>query len=303
MTNPDSVLVRVPATTANLGPGFDCLGLTLDIWNEVEILVVKDGLKFEIEGEGKGIIPLDESNLIYQSFIHLAKNFNKPIPDGLVIRSKNAIPVSSGLGSSAAAITAGILAARELLGLIINDHELIQQGTKIEGHADNLSACLLGGLTVTSFTDNFFRCNRYTPKSFPVLVALPEIKLSTSQSRAVLPTSVSLESAIFNISHTALLVCALSEGKNNELGTLMQDKLHQSFRLPHISGAADALQAAQNAGAMAAVLSGAGPGLIAFHDGDARPIKQAMEAAFKAVNVNVRFFYTHSINVGAQITH
>ncbi len=299
MTEFNPVYVRVPATTANLGPGFDCLGLALDIWNEVRFTPVDKGYTVEIEGEGTGKLAADRSNLIFQAAEKLFELEGVAFPQGLSLRCQNAIPISSGLGSSASAIVAGLLGAKRMLNSAISKSDLLALAADFEGHADNAAACLLGGLVVTLRTESSWIAEKVPMQFLHAVIVLPNISLSTHQARAALPASISHACAVANISRTALLVNALRDGRRDLFRTAMQDCLHQPYRLNLMPGAAEALQAAYDAGAFGAALSGAGPSLIAFADEYLDEIGQAMQSAYSTQGIDSRIFSSYSTNLGA----
>jgi len=295
-----SVTVRVPASTANLGPGFDCLGLALDIWNEVSFQVGGQGYLIQIEGEGAGKLPLDRSNLILRAADSLYKKAGAPFPSGIQLCCRNTIPVSSGLGSSSSAVIAGLLAAKKLLHSDISNPELLDLAADFEGHADNVAACLLGGLVTVLHTDNGWIAEKIPMQPVKAVIVLPEIQLSTSQARALLPDTVSRQDALANVSRTALLVHALRAGRMDLLAQAMQDRLHQPYRLKLMPGAENGLQAAYAAGASGAALSGAGPSLIAFAQNNLAEIGSAIQQEFTKENIPSKIFQTVSINNGAE---
>jgi homoserine kinase len=299
MVKQSSVTVRVPASTANLGPGFDCLGMALDIWNEVQFQISDEDVVIEIEGEGVSKLPRDRSNLIYQAFTRLYEKAGIPIPEGVVIKCKNYIPTSSGLGSSASAVIAGLLAARQLSGAKISDNDLLSLAVEFEGHADNAAACLWGGLVIVIQNVDDWLVEKVQVKPIKVVIALPEINLSTRQARALLPDSVRRQDAIFNIGHTALLIHALKDGKTELLAAAMQDRLHQPYRLKKYPGVEEAMRLALHAGAFSAALSGAGPSLIAFTNDFQEKIGKVMLESFTSKNIPARIFSTQTITKSA----
>ena len=301
MAKPKSVLVRVPATTANLGPGFDCLGLALDIWNEIEFSILGDSLHIKIEGEGSHTLPRDSANLIFQCMQILASIAMRSLPEGILIKCKNNIPVSSGLGSSSSAIICGLLGAKALLDLNISDHELLKTALSFEEHADNISACLYGGLTITAFSAGELVVKKLAIKPLRAVIALPNVNLSTSQARAVLSDSVTMKDAIFNIGRTALLINSLQEGNYEYLKLAMQDSIHQPYRLSLIPGAEAAIFSALEAKALGAALSGAGPSVIAFVEKEDQNMAELMLQSFKNANMPARLLTTTSTNQGAQV--
>lgn len=301
MTEPLSATVRVPASAANLGPGFDCLGLALDIWNEVSLRVNGSGVSILIEGEGVEELPGDNSNLILQAAMRLYEKEGAPFPSGIEVDCHNHIPVSSGLGSSSAAVIAGLLGARKLLNSNISEKDLLALAVEFEGHADNVAACLLGGLVITSPSGQGWIAEKIPVQPLQLVVVLPQVSLSTRQARAALPQTVAYRDAVSNLASTALLVHALREGRKDLLNTAMQDSLHQPYRLKLIPGAQQAIQAAYDAGAYGAALSGAGPSLFAFGEGNLQKIGQAMQDVFSAKDLESRVFLTSSTNTGASV--
>lgn len=300
MVESKSMKIRVPATTANLGPGFDCLGLALDIWNETNFDLIGDTLSIHISGEGAKVLPTDDENLIFKCFRELAERSNIDIPSGLVIRCCNKIPISSGLGSSSAAVISGLLACRALLEINISDHDLLKIGYEFEGHLDNITACLYGGFSISTFFNEEIITKLFSIDQQPVVIVLPELSFSTKDARQILPKKVRLSDAVFNISHTALLTHALCEGDMHLLKKSMEDRLHQNDRIKLIPGAANAIKAAQIAGAIGAVLSGAGPGIIAFSDDrHLKNIARVMVEAFRDQGLQARTFFTTTTNIGA----
>jgi homoserine kinase len=297
-----SVIVRVPASTANLGPGFDCLGLALDIWNEIEFSLSGDSLQINIEGEGSGSLPRDESNLIFQSMKTLANNFSIPLPEGIHLTSKNKIPVASGLGSSSAAVIAGLLGAKALFDLQINDNDLLKIGLSFEGHADNISACLFGGLSIAVISNAELIVKKMEISPLKVLIVLPAFGISTHQARAILPASFSMEDTKYNIGRTALLINAFHENDFEFMEIAMRDRLHQPYRFKIIPGTESVIETAFNNGAFGAALSGAGPAVIAFFEEGKTKIGEAMLKAFNTEGLKARLFSTVTTNQGAQVS-
>jgi homoserine kinase len=257
-------LIRVPATTANLGPGFDCLGLALDLWNDVEISSEGQGLSIEIKGVGSDQLPRDSTNAVFSSMKKFADYHEKDLPKNLKIVCKNHIPLGSGLGSSSAAAVAGILAATAILGLPTDLESQLKIATQIEGHPDNVAPCILGGLTATILENDQVIARNLPVSSLNLVLVHPHFLFPTQVARAALPKQISYSDAIFNISHSILVIEALRNGDMDLLRIAMRDKLHQPYRLPLIPGASAAIQAAAEAGAVVTILSGAGPSLLSF---------------------------------------
>ena len=295
------VRVRVPATSANLGPGFDCLGLALDLWNEAEFTLEGEGLRLRCDGEGRDI-PTDERNLIVQGMRFFCDTRGLPFPHGVKIDCHNHIPVSSGLGSSAAAVIMGLLGAAALLDVPLETGDALALGARMEGHADNASAALLGGLVmVAAGKGGAWLARRIQIPERQVAVVLPEVTLPTHAARAALPTEIAMQDVTYNLGRAILVVEALRTGDLDLLSQAMDDRLHLPYRLPLIPGAECALDAARQAGASAVTLSGAGPSLIAFTAGDPSRAAEAMSEAFKQAGVPSRTFLLKTSPAGASI--
>jgi homoserine kinase len=193
--------VRVPATCANLGPGFDCLALAIDLWNEVLLFIEGDHLKVEIEGEGASRLPLNENNLIVRAMQAYARRHAKPLPAGMRLACKNQIPLGSGLGSSAAAAVAGILCATALLGLPDDKMDQLACAAEMESHGDNAAACLLGGLTAYMKDGNQVIARRLPIAPLTLVVITPAFRFPTRQARAALPRRILHSAAADNLAH------------------------------------------------------------------------------------------------------
>lgn len=295
-----TVRVRVPATSANLGPGFDCLGLALDWWNEAEFTPEGEDKRVEVRGEGAGKLPAGRDNLVAAAALLLFERAGVAAPRGLHIRCDNAIPLGSGLGSSAAAVLTGLLGANRLAGEPFSLEQVLALATELEGHPDNVAPALWGGLTAAVKTADGVIYRRIAVPALALAVATPQFDLPTRVARAVLPAQVPLADAVFNLGCATLLVEALRGGDLDLLAQVMDDRLHQPYRLPLIPGAEAARRAALEAGAVACVLSGAGPSLLAIARSDPRPIAEAMRVAFQAAGLGARAFTPSISPVGAQ---
>ncbi|MEX1248037.1 MAG: homoserine kinase [Anaerolineales bacterium] len=295
------ITVRVPASTANLGPAFDCLGLALDLWNETQIEFEGKKLFIEIKGEEVSAIPGDESNLTVRAFLRIHEELGERASSGLHILCAQNIPINGGLGSSAAAIASGLLAANALLGNPMSLETLLQLGAAMEGHADNLAAVLFGGLVLVTEENGRYRAQKLECAQLRAVVVAPDIELRTPESRRALPPKVLMANAVFNIGRSLQVAEALRSGDIAALSVAMQDKLHQPYRLPLIPGAAEAIHAAQQAGAAAAV-SGAGPSIIAFvEEGREKAITEVLRAPFAERGVKTRHYLLSSTPAGASI--
>ncbi len=300
-----SVHVSVPATTANLGPGFDALGLALGLWNEAEFTSRADGrIIVKAQGEGAGSLPTDQHNAIAAAALTVFSQAGQ-VPPGMQINCLNRIPLGSGLGSSAAAVLTGMLGANALLGSPFNSDQILAWAIQAEGHPDNVAPALLGGLVVSITEGERVLAHKLTPRAdrpaMFITLILPEIDFPTHQARAALPSQVAHKAAVFNIGRAVLTCEALLTGNLDLLGVAMEDQLHQPFRLPLIPGAQAALAIARQAGACAAALSGAGPSLVAFLAKENPAIGQSMAGAFQAAGVSARIFHLRPSEAGAQV--
>ncbi|NLW16305.1 MAG: homoserine kinase [Firmicutes bacterium] len=294
--------VVVPATTANLGPGFDCLGLALTLYNT---LVVRPAASRQlvVEGAGAGILAEDETNLVWRAACHLWRRVGHPEPT-LALYMHNAIPLSRGLGSSSAAIVAGLLLANWVAGEPLGQSELVALATELEGHPDNVAPALLGGLVVSALDDSRVLTARFPwPTELQLVVAVPEFELATQQARQALPATVAHGDAVFNASRVALLLAALRSGDLDLLRQAADDRLHQPYRLPLIPGAAEAREGAERAGALATVISGAGPTLLALVGPEQDPavVGEAMRAGFAQAGVVSHYLVLQPDLQGARI--
>jgi homoserine kinase len=278
------VQVRVPATSANLGPGFDVLGLALALHNEVT-LEGAHGVSVAIVGEGAGRLETGADNVVARGVQMAFEAAGHPF-GGVALRCVNRIPLSRGLGSSAAAWVAGLVGGNALLGSPLNQEALLALAARAEGHPDNVAAALLGGLTVSCWTGS--RVAALTlpvPSDITWVVLVPEIEVSTSEARAVLPDSVSRADAVFNLQHVSLLVAALGSRRPDLLSIAMEDRLHQPHRWRLFPWMEAATAAAREAGALGCALSGAGPSLLAAAQGRAVEVARAMERAARDAGV------------------
>jgi len=254
------IKLRVPATSANLGPGFDCLGLALNIWNEVSFEPAEK-LSYHVTGEGAEKLNKGTKNLLTKAFALVYEVCGKTM-QGVKISAHNEILMSSGLGSSAAAIVAGLYGANEMLGKPLNQKELLNLANEMEGHPDNVAPALLGGLVISVVSDEEIISQRYEIPEWTLVVVKPNLEWLTKTARAVLPKSISRADAIYNIGRASLVIEALKNGDLSLLQKVMDDRIHQPYRLKHITGGISAYKTAKQFGA--AALSGAGPSIIAF---------------------------------------
>ncbi|MEH1989510.1 homoserine kinase [Nostoc sp.] len=275
-----TITVTVPATTANLGPGFDCIGAALKLYNEFKFTRQEEGgLTIHVTGTEVERVQTDESNLLYQAFVKFYQHIEQT-PPTVKIEIKLGVPLARGLGSSATAIVGGLVAANQLEGMPMSQSQVMELAIAMEGHPDNVVPALLGGCRLAATSGAGWEiCDVPWHKDVVPVVAIPNFELSTSEARGVLPTEVSRADAIFNTAHLGLLLRGLETGNGQWLKAGLQDKLHQPYRKALIPGY-DALNiAAVSAGAYGMVISGAGPTLLALAD---QLYSKAVEAAMLA---------------------
>jgi homoserine kinase len=278
--------LRAPGSAANLGPGFDALGLALTVYNRVTVRTRGGGgARFTVQGAGAGLLPEDESNLFYQAAAAAAGRAGRSLP-GMDVEMTNGIPLARGLGSSSTAIATGVVAANHLCGEPFTESEVLNLAAELEGHPDNVSACLRGGLTVSALSPDGVACIRALPPTeLRAVAVVPQFEVKTEAARASLPDRVDHGDATFNVGHACLLTAALMRGDLDVLRTAMQDRLHQPYRAPLVPGFDQVLEAAEHAGSLGACLSGAGPTVLALAVEGAEAVGQAMVQAWLAEGV------------------
>jgi homoserine kinase len=289
----EGVVVDVPATTANLGPGFDCLGAALDLNNRFELRVVEGGVdRFDllIEGSEGSHLRGGPDNLIYRAAQRVWREAGCE-PVGLEARVRLAVPPARGLGSSAAAIVAGLIGANALVGEPLAAEKLLELAIAIEGHPDNVVPSLLGGLCLTAKTAvpnwRVMRCEWHP--SVQAVVAIPGIRLSTAEARRAMPRSIPISDAVTNLGSLTLLLRGLRTGEGPLIQAGMHDRIHEPYRWGLIQGGREVHQAAMDAGALGCVISGAGPSVLALtFEERAQEVGQAMVAAWEACGVTSR---------------
>lgn len=282
------VTVRVPATTANLGPGFDCLGMALSIYNYVTISQV-DGAPLAISASGSAAtpdIPVDESNLVYRAVAQVLQLAGKSAA-GINLQLQLESPLARGLGSSASAIVGGMFAANEFLGRPLTQEQLAMEVSRMEGHPDNVIPCLTGGLTASIALEDKVLSEKTRPASnLRCVLFIPDYELETAKARGVMPSQVSMKDAVFNGSRIPFVLSRLASGDLQDLADIMDDRLHQPYRIPLIKGYDDVRAAALKAGAGAVCISGAGPTILAIcTDNTAEAVAAAGTAALVAHQV------------------
>ncbi len=256
--------VTVPATSANLGPGFDTLGMAVSLHNRFTITEIDGENQITVRGHGDGLLPNDETNLVYCAAERVFRAVGYR-PVGIRIDIENRIPVESGLGSSSTAIVGGMMAANVLAGSPMSQLDLLDFANEMEGHPDNVTPAIFGGITVSAVHQGqaiHYPLNLAQP--FKVAIVLPQYRLNTKEARAALPSMIPFKDAVFNVSRIALLIRALETGDYEMLAVAMNDQLHQPYRFKLVPGLEYACHAVRNAGAAGVAISGSGPGIVIF---------------------------------------
>lgn len=295
------VSVKVPATSANIGPGFDCLGLALPIYNTItieETVLPGTGIEINMMSEEEQVIdemifddiPRDENNIVYKAVEMLYNSIGQE-PSELKINIQSQIPITRGLGSSAAVIVGGLMAANKLLGSPADEIALLSIATEVEGHPDNVAPAILGGFVLASQEEDGSIVYRKLnwPQEWDITVCIPDFELSTNIARSVLPEQVSIQDAIFNAKHLAMLIEAVNTADEKLMKIALQDKLHQPYREKLVPGMKDIMEAFKHEdGVLGCVLSGAGPSmLIISHKYDLDKIKSTVREIWEPQSIKV----------------
>lgn len=290
----NSVTVTVPATTANLGPGFDCIGAALTLYNQFQFSRLAPGsnpvVEIAVTGVEAARVKTDDTNLAYQSFTKLYQHIGQAVPP-VCMEIQLGVPLARGLGSSATAIVGGLLGANLLAGQPLDAEDLMGLAIALEGHPDNVVPALIGGCQLAAFVaeKTWSICDIPWHKDVVPVVAIPDFELSTAEARSVLPVHYSRADAIFNISHLGLLVRGLETGQADWLQAALRDRIHQPYRQTLIRGYAAVETAAKAAGAYGLVISGAGPTLLAIAPAEqTQAVKTAMAAAWRDQGVEAQ---------------
>ncbi len=257
--------VRVPASSANLGPGFDALGLALELYLTCRFRAA-DRLTIRASGRDEQFIPSTSDNLIWQTALAVAADTGSELP-AVELEIENDIPIGKGLGSSAAALTAGVIIADRLLGLGWKPHRILDEAARIEGHPDNVAACVLGSIVASAIDDGgVARAVRLElPERYGIGIVVPDFVLPTVEARAVLPDCYTRADAVFNVQRSALLIAALATGTTSAFPTALQDRFHQPYRTALIPGLDEILRL-RAPGLLGSALSGAGPSVLVFFE-------------------------------------
>jgi homoserine kinase len=287
--------LRVPASSANLGPGFDTLGLALDIYLECRFSQ-SDTLQIEVSGRDASVISTGSNNLIWQT---MAAYGAPPVH----LKIHNDIPLGKGLGSSAAAITAGVVMANELLGWNWNRFQVLDETARLEGHPDNVAACTLGGVTVSACGEDgkAHAIRLDLPASIGLAVVTPDFVLPTKLARAALPECYPRADVIFNLQRTALLVAALASGSLKGFSAALGDRLHQPYRASLVPGLTEIL-ALREPGLLGCVLSGAGPSVLVFFEEGAHACCRRVAETFETHGQNAEILRTSVADEGYRLS-
>ena len=300
------VRVKAPATTANMGPGYDCLGMALDVWNTIEIEVLDSGEPVvEVTGEGAGELGTGRDNLVYRSMEFLFQDAEQEMP--LVrIRCDNAIPLARGMGSSAAAIAGGLVAANAICSQDYTPNDLLEMAATIEGHPDNVAAAVLGGmqLVISDKTEEGSRL--YTvpinvPPGLHAVVFVPQVRITTEDARAVLPEKVTMADAVHNMGRVGLLVASMATNHPEYLAIATQDLLPQPYRQPLFPAMKVIFKAALDAGALGVFLSGSGSTVLALTQGREMTVAYEMAEAARQASVEGSVSVTQPTVRGAHL--
>lgn len=308
------ISVKVPATTANLGPGFDCLGMALPVYNTItieETVLPGTGIEINVINDNEAAdellmehIPMDENSIIYKA-VELLYNSIGQTPSELKITVQSQIPIARGLGSSASVIVGGLLAANELLGRPADEVALLSIATEVEGHPDNVTPAIVGGLVLSSQEEDgsiLYRKLNW-PEEWNITVCVPDYELSTEISRSVLPKEVPMEDAVFNAKRLGMFIQAVNTKDAELMKLALQDKLHQPYRMKLVPGLDKIIENLKHEeNVLGCVLSGAGPSIIVISQkNNLDKIKSIIKDTWEDMNVKVNIMTLPVENEGAQI--
>lgn len=289
--------VRVPASSANLGPGFDTLGLALGIYLHCRFRIAAEDV-VRVSGRDTESIPAESKNLILKTAREVAEAQGRELPP-VYLEIENEIPVGKGLGSSAAALVVGVVLADRVLGMNWDEHRLLDEAARIEGHPDNVSAAVLGSVTTAAIgADGVTRAVRLeVPRAFSVAVVCPDFELSTLRMRDALPDSYSRADAIFNIQRATLLVAALLEGDRDAFPVAFEDRLHQPYRSGYVPGL-DNILSLRVPGLLGCALSGAGPAVLVLFETGREDAVRAVAREFEKAGCQTEVIFPHLDRTG-----
>jgi homoserine kinase len=298
--------VKVPASTSNLGPGFDTIGLALNLYNEYSFELLPAGAESTLEYSSNlpdTEVPYTKDNLVYRAFDYVFKRENQKTPAVKIFFQAN-IPTTGGFGSSSTAILAGLMAANKILGNPYDQAKILKLGTQLDGHPDNISPAILGGLIVCVYADSELNYVKLPWDQNLFFVAVtPDFKVPTADARAVLPMQIAFQDAVFNVGYSSLLVAALASRDTETLKKCFKDRLHQHYRAKLVPGMQYVLDVGIEAGAIGTMLSGAGSTLIAVVDNQttAETVAQVMQTAWIQSGVKATYKFLRAVEQGAVI--
>ncbi len=294
--------IRIPASTSNIGPGFDTLGLALKIYNEIEIYEINKNKNFKIEYVYPVNIGIKPDNNLYLKAYKVACWSLGVEETGFYARIHNRIPIGAGLGSSGSAVIGGVITAFLFARRKIDTEEVLNIAIKIERHPDNITPCLVGGFTVSSVVDNNVYFQKFRVNSgLKAVVVIPDFILKTKKARRILPDKLKLKDVIFNINRVAYLVSAFAKNEFKDLQWAFYDRLHQPARSKLVPGLHEIIHSAESAGALGCFLSGAGPSVVALCLSNAEKIGRSIVKVWKEFNINSKFIVTGIDNNGVKI--
>jgi homoserine kinase len=295
--------VYVPATSANLGPGFDCVGIALDLWNHFELQIdpAQDQLSVLNYGEGAEELANDASHLVVQTLLQSLPSRMRSRMHHWKISCHNQVPCRSGLGSSSTAVLAGVAFGQALCKGAVRLADILKQAASLEGHPDNVAPAVMGGLVVAALKDGQVFVHPIPGVMTEVVVCVPDFKFLTSYARTLVPKKFTRADTVFNISRSLLVVESIRTGNDTLLAQVMEDRLHEPYRLPHIPGASQAIKNALKKGAVAVSLSGAGPGLLAFTRNHHHLIGRSMQSAFQEAGLPARYWIIRACTSGLRM--
>ncbi len=296
---------RIPASTTNLGPGFDVLGLALQLYSTVTLEITGEDTEVVVSGVDFEKIPSTPEHSGFKAVETIFQRSGIPQPKGMRLRIENGIPAIRGLGGSGTAILGGLLTANELCDSPFSLSDILDIASEIEGHPDNVAASLYGGMVISVQDGNSIHTIKLDcDPALHLVLAIPEFTLSTQAARDILPDTVKFSDAIYNISRCSLLVASIATGKLDMLALSMKDVLHQPYRSNLIPGFDEVVEAASAAGALSITLSGAGPTIAAFCLNNMEIVGKQMKAAFMRHNISCEIKVLRADPEGARVwTH
>ncbi|MBQ8526813.1 MAG: homoserine kinase [Clostridia bacterium] len=297
------ISVRVPASTANLGSGFDCMGIALKLYTEAKFEETDSGLEINILDSSRDFLPCDDTNYVYRAMKRVFDKAGK-YPKGIRITSHTDIPITRGLGSSSASLALGLCGANELIGTPFSHEELLQIAYDIEGHPDNVTPAFFGGFTVAvNHHNRVIYTKTEVPENIRFAAMIPEFYLATKRARGILPKTVLHKNAAFNIAHAAYFASAAAKGDFSAFDVGVKDKIHQKYRFELIGSAEFIIRSAKRYGAMCGYLSGAGPTIISVVDKNHDEFTKKMKGLIATNLKNWKLVMLEPDNTGVVITH